>query len=180
MINSIFLDYDFHKFLNADYSNYSISGLENNKKELTDIHSMYSDTGKMPETYTQENTTIQQLWWSKEDINFDELENKTGINIKTVSSICQKPGIFITMHKDMFYAIKSKEDTTNKHLVRANIYLENWKPGHIFQYEKNNDWSISTHWKAGEGFIFDENHIHLSANAGLSNKYTLQISGYLN
>ena len=44
---------------------------------------------------------------------------KTGINIKTVSSICQKPGIFITMHKDMFYAIKSREDTTNKHLVLA-------------------------------------------------------------
>ena len=41
-------------------------------------------------------------------------------------------------------------------------------------------WQNSTHWKAGEGWIWDSNHLHLSANAGMKDKYTLQVSGFAN
>ena len=65
--------------------------------------------------------------------------------------------------------------------VRANIYLEDWAPGHLINYQdENKDWQTSTHWKAGDGFIWDSDHLHLSANAGMKAKYTLQISGFYN
>ena len=71
------------------------------------------------------------------------------------------------------------DDTRPK--VRANIYLEDWQPGHIIHYQDaNKDWQSSTHWSSGEGFIWDSDHLHLSANAGLKPKYTLQVSGFLN
>lgn len=180
MIQKVFLNYDFDIFLNADYSTHSGSCIKHQADECSDIHKKYSDTKKMPETYKLENTTIHQLWWKENDIDFEIIGDQLNMTIKTISSICQRPGNIIPMHRDVFYAIKTKEDTTNKHIARANIYLEDWKPGQFFQYEKDNNWIDSIKWKAGEGLMFDEAHTHLSANAGLSNKYTLQISGYLN
>jgi hypothetical protein len=59
------------------------------------------------------------------------------------------------------------------------MYLEDWHVGEIIQYEKDKEWHNSTHWKAGEGWIWDSSHLHLSANAGMTNKYTLQVSGFL-
>ena len=32
---------------------------------------------------------------------------------------------------------------------------------------------------AGDGFIWDSDILHLSSNAGMQNKYTLQVSGFL-
>lgn len=46
--------------------------------------------------------------------------------------------------------------------------------------DENKEWQTSTHWRAGDGFIWDSNHLHLSANAGLTPKYTLQLSGFYN
>ena len=180
MIEPVFVEYNFNIFLNADYSKHSGSCIRHQVDECSDIHKKYSDTGKMPDTYKLENTTIHQLWWTDNDVKFEDLENQLNMEIKTVSTVCQPPGNIIPVHRYIFYAIKTKEDTTNKHIVRANIYLEDWKPGQFFQYEKDNNWIDSTKWKAGEGLMFDETHIHVSANAGLSNKYTLQLSGYLN
>ena len=35
------------------------------------------------------------------------------------------------------------------------------------------------HWKAGEGYIIAEDLRHLGTNAGMEDKYTLQVSGFL-
>jgi hypothetical protein len=32
---------------------------------------------------------------------------------------------------------------------------------------------------AGDGYIWDEDILHLGANAGMENKYTLQVSGFI-
>ena len=63
-------------------------------------------------------------------------------------------------------------------MVRANIYLKDWEFGHMIQYYDTKEWHISTHWKQGEGFLWDSDILHLSCNAGLMDKYTLQISGF--
>ena len=61
------------------------------------------------------------------------------------------------------------------------MYLEDWHVGEFLQYQDaNKKWQNSTHWKAGEGWIWDSNHLHLSANAGMKDKYTLQVSGFAN
>ena len=59
------------------------------------------------------------------------------------------------------------------------MYLQDWRVGHLIQYQEHDKtWHNSTHWSAGDGYIWDHNHLHLSANAGMADKYTLQISGF--
>ena len=55
------------------------------------------------------------------------------------------------------------------------MYLEDWKAGHFLQF--NDD--IDTHWKQGEGHMWDSEVLHIGANAGMEDKYTLQVSGFL-
>jgi hypothetical protein len=98
-----------------------------------------------------------------------------GMEIITVSSILQPPGCIIPLHRDTFYQIGVRYPERTEVRARANIYLEDWKLGQFIQY---ND-EVSTHWKAGDGFIWDSSVLHLSANAGMQNKYTLQISGFV-
>jgi len=48
----------------------------------------------------------------------------------------------------------------------------------MLQYQLHGGWASHTHWEAGQGFIWDSGPLHLSANAGMKPKYTLQISGF--
>lgn len=172
MIKNIKLGYDFSVFLNADYNQHSGSCIKHQVYELTDIHEQY---GGFPDTYTINNTLIHQLWWDSTQINFDEIEKQLGMEIITVSTICQPPGNIVPLHRDTFFQINKRYPERTELKVRANIYLEDWKLGQFIQY---ND-EISTHWKAGDGFIWDSSILHLSANAGMRDKYTLQVSGFL-
>ena len=94
----------------------------------------------------------------------------------SVSVIKQEPGNIIPLHRDMFYKIDSEYPNRKEEKVRANIFLEDWKSGHFLEFDKE----PHTHWKANEGFVFNKEVTHLSANAGLEDKYTLQISGFYN
>lgn len=172
MLKHIKLDYDFSKLLAADYTQHSGSCIKHQVRELTDIHERY---GKFPETYTIGNTLIHQLWWDNTQIDYIDIGRQLGIEVITVSTICQPPGNIVPIHRDIFYKINQQYPDRKELKVRANIYLEDWKLGHFIQY---ND-KISTHWHAGEGFIWDSSILHLSANAGMHNKFTMQISGFL-
>ena len=177
MIKKTKLDYNFFIFLNADYDQQEI-GVGYQVKEQEDV---YAEFGGLPETYHEGNTQFQQIWFNDGDIDYKSLGEKLGIEIVTVSAILQPPGNTITMHKDTFFQIKKKYPNDERKKVRANIYLEDWDPGHFINYQDaDKQWQTSTHWKAGEGFIWDSDHLHLSANAGLTPKYTLQISGFYN
>ena len=48
-----------------------------------------------------------------------------------------------------------------------------------YKSEEDNIWKTSDNWSAGEGYIWDSKPLHLSANAGMKDKFTLQISGFL-
>lgn len=176
MIFKTKLDYDLSIFLNADYNQHKGSCISYQVKEQEDIHKTF---GGFPESYHEDNTRIQQLWFDENDVDYKDLGNQLCIDIVTISSILQPPGNTITMHRDTFFQIKKRYPEDSRLKVRANIYLEDWAPGHFINYQdKDQEWQTSTHWKAGEGFIWDSNHLHLSANAGLTPKYTLQISGF--
>ncbi len=88
----------------------------------------------------------------------------------------QPPGCVIPIHKDEFFVIKKEnpERCKKEMLVRANIFLEDWKMGHFLQYDDE----VCTHWKAGQGITWNNEHLHLSVNAGLENKYIMQLSGF--
>jgi hypothetical protein len=176
MLKSIRLNYDFSMLLNADYMQHSGSCIKHQVYELTDIHKEY---GGFPGTYTINNTLIHQLWWNNSQLDYEEIGRQLGMEVVTISTICQPPGNVIPLHRDMFYQIKQRYPDRHEPRVRANIYLEDYKMGHFVQYQKNKKWITSDNWQQGDGYIWDSSIIHLSANAGFENKYTLQASGFL-
>jgi hypothetical protein len=62
------------------------------------------------------------------------------------------------------------QDTSKIH--RAVIFLEDWRPGHIFEIEQ----TPITNWKAGEYVLWQYDAEHMAANLGLEPRYTLQIT----
>jgi hypothetical protein len=170
-------DFNFDIFLNADYTQHTGSCINHQVHELTDIHTKY---GGFPTSYCLENTMIHQLWWTKEQIDFEDLGNKLGIDVVTVSSILQPPGCVVPLHRDTFYQINKKYPERQDHKVRANIFLENYKVGHFVQYlDENQKIYTVDNWDRGDGYIWDSEILHLSCNAGMQDKYTLQVSGFL-
>lgn len=176
MLSKIHLNIDFNKILGTDHTSHTGSCISHQVKELTDIHKQYG----FSDTYCAQNTVIHQLWWDQTQLNFDDIGQQLGMEVITVSTIMQPPGSVIPLHRDTFYQIKQRVDVTNRICVRANIFLEDYKLGHFLQYIKDNSYVACTNWKAGEGFMWDDNILHLSCNAGMKNKYTMQISGLLN
>ena len=177
LINLHQLDLDFDLFLQADYTQHIGSCIKHQVYELTDIHEKF---GGFPTTYCLENTIIHQLWWTPDQIDYAELGNKLNMEVVSVSSICQPPGCVIPLHRDTFFRIKEKFPNDTRLMVRANIYLEDYKVGQFIQYiDEQSNYQTSTNWRQGDGFLWDSEPLHLSANAGMQNKYTLQVSGFL-
>jgi hypothetical protein len=179
MLKDIKIDYDLSKFLEpkVDYSIHKGTCLSHQVHELTDIHDEYG----LGDTYDENNTVIQQLWYTEDQIDFKELGKQLNMEVVSISSILQPPGNVIALHRDTFFKIKTKYPNDKRTKVRANIYLENWKVGHLIQYQDINDngiWKTSDNWKAGEGYLWSSDVLHLSANAGMKPKFTLQISGF--
>jgi hypothetical protein len=178
MFKPVEIDYDFTHILQADYAQHSGTCISHQRTELTDIHKQF---GKFPNTYCLANTTIHQLWWDRDQIDYDYLGEQLSMEIISVSSIMQPPGHVIPYHRDMFYKINQSHPDRKELKVRANIFLEPGKLGHILQFTLNNQHETFTNWEANTGYMFDSTVLHLSCNAGMEPKYTLQISGfYLN
>lgn len=179
MLTHISLDFNYSFFLPpiSDYSVHKGSCISYQRVEQKELYSDYGDGY----SYGEHNTVIQQIW---HDINHPlvkTLSQELGMDTKTCSSILQPPGNVVTLHRDTFFKFKKlyPDDTRTK--VRANIYLEDWKVGHMIQYQDINDnkkWKTSTDWKAGDGFLWSSDVLHLSANAGMKDKFTLQLSGF--
>jgi hypothetical protein len=176
MFKPIKLDLDFTPYLTADYGDTGTSCIKHQVYELTDIH---QDYGGFPESYNIHNTKIYQLWWNKDQIDYDELGNQLGMEVVTVSTILQPPGCVVPFHRDTFYQIGKQYPDRQEVKVRANIYMQNYKMGHFIQYVMNKEFITSTNWSAGEGFLWNSDILHLSANAGFEDKYTMQVSGFL-
>jgi len=171
MHKKIQLDIDYHLFLSNPAVEIS-SPLEIMKVDRKDD---YDKFGGMPETFCFENTRMYQRFWSNKECSYQELGDKLNIDVISVSTIMQPPGNMIPLHRDTFYKIKTQYPGDKRTIVRCNIYLEDWKTGHLLQY---ND-TIDTHWKKGDGHMWDSNVLHIGANVGMENKFTLQVSGFL-
>jgi len=176
MLKKLKLNYNFTQILTADYTQHTGSCIKHQVYEIADIHKEY---GGFPESYCLENTLIHQLWWDNTQLDFEEIGCQLGMEVITISSIQQPPGCVIPLHRDTFFKINQLYPQRTELKVRANIYLEDYKMGHFIQYKDNDKWTTDDHWKTGDGFLWDSLIVHLSANAGFENKYTMQISGFL-
>jgi hypothetical protein len=175
LFREVKVDYDFSEILAADHDAHAGTCIFHQQKELDDV---YQKFGGMPGSFCTENTTLHQLWWSRDQLDYDALGNMVDIEIVTVSSIRQDPGNTIPYHRDMFYKISQAYPERKETKVRANIFLEPGKLGHFLQFTVDGCHNTYTNWKSHTGFVFDSNILHLSSNAGLEPKFTLQISGF--
>lgn len=173
MVKEIFLDRDLTEFLEADYTVHSGTCIFHQKHENEDIYDKHK--AEFPDTYVEANTTIHQVWWDSQELK-DQLGALLNMEVKKISTIKQDPGNTIPVHKDKFYLMGKEYPNDTRTKVRANIFLEDWKMGHFLQYEDE----VAVKWKAGTGYMWDSDVDHVSSNAGLHPKYTLQISGFLN
>lgn len=173
MFKKSHLNYNFEKILSADYTQHEGSCITHQVYELGDIHKKF---GGFPKTYNYQNTIIHQLWWNDTQLDFEDIGQQLGIEVITVSSILQTPGCIIPLHRDTFFKINQLYPDRTEPKIRANIHLEDWKLGHFIQYDN----TVYTHWSAGDTLIWDSEVLHLSANAGMQNKFTLQVSGFIN
>jgi len=175
MITPAKLHWDYSQFVDADYSAHTGSCIKHQVYELTDIHQKF---GGFPKSYCSANTMIHQLWWTPDQVDYAELGRQFNMQVITVSSIMQPPGCVIPYHRDTFYQIGQQYPDRKERRVRANMYLEDYRLGHMIQYVENDQIRTSVDWSAGDGFVWDSEILHLSANAGMQNKYTLQVSGF--
>ncbi len=160
------LDFDFSLFLENKHEQ-SWSTLSYHQEQ---------EKTKLPASFSDHNTLINQVSWNKDKLDYDSLGALLGMRVERVATIKQQPGQCLPWHNDHFYQIVKNNPTVDKsRIVRANIFLEDWKIGHILQIEQN----VISHWKKGNGYMWSAGVYHLSGNLGLEDKYTLQVSGLL-
>ena len=58
---------------------------------------------------------------------------------------------------------------------RAIVFLEDWKPGHYFEYNHKG----FVNWNAGDFVLYSSDVLHAASNIGTESRYTLQITGTL-
>ena len=106
MIEDIKLDYDLSVFLNADYEQHRGSCISYQTAEQKDLHEI---AGGFPETYTEDNTRIQQLWFNDGDVDYKVLGEQLKMEVITVSTILQPPGNTVTLHRDTFFKFTTED-----------------------------------------------------------------------
>tara|TARA_R110000782_G_C14794655_1_gene411236 strand:+ start:934 stop:1401 length:468 start_codon:yes stop_codon:yes gene_type:complete len=111
-----------------------------------------------------------------EKVDWIEAFAKRKFSQYTMSLLKQEPNMLIPVHVDSYYFFKKTFKVNKKQKVyRANIFLEDWKPGHYF--EVNNKPCVN--WKAGQYILLDQTMWHRSGNVGVDKKYTAQVTGVL-
>ena len=173
MHKPISIDYDFSSLLDIDWNDHLTHYISFKKVENTETMKRF---GSYPSTLTDDNTYIYQKFFDADEVDLALLQKQTNLTIHSISIIKQVPGTMIPIHHDHFYKLRQKYPNEADRAVRANIFLQDWIWGHFFQID---DQSISN-WKQNTGFIFDNKVIHSSANASFLDKYTLQLTGFLN
>lgn len=126
--------------------------------------------------YNSHNTSYFQQFGEDLPTIASAVAKLSGLLEPTVSAIRQPPGNIIPWHQDLYYQLKKRlgaERFQNTSIWRYLVFLEDHKPGHLFQVEN----TPFVQWKAGDVVTFRPNAHHLSANAGIEDKFTMQITG---
>jgi hypothetical protein len=127
--------------------------------------------------YTPENTrswttlaTKPQLTMEWEEGIANQLPLTNWISRPTM----QTPGNVMPWHCDNFYYFK-RNYPNQEFVIRFVIFMQDWQIGHVLQAGD----SIISHWKAGDVIVWHPERMHLSANIGYNNKWTINTTGIL-
>ena len=84
------------------------------------------------------------------------------------------PGTVLPEHQDTYARFREIYGITDPNTIyRAIVFLEPWSSGHYFEVEG----CPVTGWLAGDTYIWHNDVLHLAANVGRTQRYTLQITG---
>ena len=103
----------------------------------------------------------------------EEFANKT-FSEWTVAILEQRPGMVIPRHRDTYYNFKKAHGMQNKEVIRYNIFLDDWHPGHYMEADSK----PIVNWKAGNYIRLHNSRWHRTGNIGSVYKYTCQLTGY--
>jgi len=84
------------------------------------------------------------------------------------------PGNMLPLHSDGMEGFRRLYNKRNAR--RFFVAVSDWDWGHVLQAHDN----IISHWKTGDTWEIKPDVFHCSANFGISNKYTLTITGVTN
>lgn len=87
------------------------------------------------------------------------------------------PGTVMPTHQDLYknYLKKFNLEGRESFIRRAIVFLEDWQPGHYLDCMGQ----AFVHWRAGDVVDWIYDTPHSAANVGLTDRYTLQITGHL-
>lgn len=86
------------------------------------------------------------------------------------------PGCVLPEHADTYERFRQLHNLRpGDTVVRTIVFLEDWASGHYIEMNK----TPITHWRAGDWVSWHDGFLHLAANVGKTDRYTLQLTGTL-
>jgi len=90
------------------------------------------------------------------------------------SVYCMRPGDCLPPHSDLYRAFRRIHNLTDSQSIRRYVvFLEPRQSGHFFEI----DGEQISDWRAGTTVMWDNDTVHAAGNMGLTNRYTLQLTG---
>jgi len=84
------------------------------------------------------------------------------------------PGCTLPRHSDLYARFRKLYNIKDPSKIRrVVVFLDDWQSGHYFDVD---DIPV-LQWRAGEGVLWENDTPHSAANVGVTNRYTLQITG---
>lgn len=127
--------------------------------------------------YTSTNTRSWETTAVKPKINLS-WENAVYSHIPVSDGIGrptkQQPGNIMPWHQDKFFFFKRNHPQA-EWVARFIIFMKDWDLGQMLQAGN----SIVSHWRAGDVIVWYPDRWHLSVNAGISSKWTTNVTGIL-
>jgi len=90
-----------------------------------------------------------------------------------VAIYCMTPGTILPNHQDTYAKYKKLYNVTEDETVwRMLILMEDWQSGHYLEV----DGEPFTKWQAGDYAVWKDDTVHMAANLGNTDRYTLQVT----
>ena len=129
--------------------------------------------------FSEHNTKFQRVFPENAHEIFHKVKDACKLDISNFQVLKQDPGHLQPWHFDTYVDRVEKHklsENERKKLKRYLIFLEDWHWGHILQVGNN----VVSNWSAGDVITWNFGMYHLSSNAGIVPKYTMNITGMPN
>jgi hypothetical protein len=152
---------------------------EDENKPLDEFNLSWGKKLHISAGYTEHNTRRYQIT-SGNNHEFPDFCHRIaklcGLEHHSMAMIRQRPGNVVPWHFDTYKMIRDANNITEENastIKRYLVFLEDWDWGHMLQVGNN----VLSNWKKGDIYTWPYGMYHLSCNAGLNDKWTMQVTG---